>query len=307
MNKRTTPQEQYLIILGRLATEGDLLTTDLVIPKLKFVRFGEQLPPKPDRKKYLPHGSFFDRAKELQKLKLIKSKNSLQKSKRGDFISEHIITFFGFVELFRLAHGKYSLELLQCIKDFLPLIGDNLDDMNKVFSFEQIFDTFTTVCRNTKIIPEYNALNQGLLPPYSVQRQSKWAHHYNIEIKIPLVSSTFIMWDHLFIYGNKKNEKQIEQETFKVTGLINKMMIFAFYHELMMRCQRDDADSYGYPTPDAMKFVMETFRQNKIIVTIYLNYLQKIKLKQTKESKIIKEIEVSLPKKRPLFKKSDLQ
>ena len=285
--------DQYFTILKKMA-DGNYVERRIFESKL--VR-GKYRARDPEIETSVSHSSLFDRWNELLDINAIFEVKTIEKNKKGDYIKVGQITFLGVIKLLSLSHGKYLPDTFQSICSHFPFVSDYWEHLKSIYSGEQLFNTLTSVCKNTLIDVYFDPNNTPILvpiPPNLLFKKIKWLHLYHIEIKIPQLDVTHTITRSIFLKGNKKNSKEIRKETYKVFRIIRRMLICAFFHELLMRGSRFDDEFNEYPGGSRLNVVFDVIKANKILSRMYKDFLNEIEQKYNVEIDRIKEIRNSI-------------
>lgn len=298
-------KEGQFIILRKLMDGDKLASSSFEAPRTK-INISDIL--EEDRES-LPHSSALKRLSELIE------EGSIEAAKKNGK-KTYQITFYGFIKLLSLSHGRgFFPDIMEKITEYFFLLKDEFEFLIPVFTREQLFDTFTTICNNTKIEIFFDVRNRGKnsKPNYGVPgsvflRGIEWAHQYYIEINVRQLESTYLLRRHTTIYGKKE---EMVKKTMEVHNVIYGIIVSAFFFELLMRCQRFDEESREYNhNSELVGIIINRIGGNKILLPSYLEFVKHLESKHMAEGKVMFELKNSLSKvkiprlAKPLIKKT---
>lgn len=322
---RRDPDEEHFIILRKLASKGDLRRSDFEQPKLKIRGVKEELELRKNKSKYIPHSSLRLRLDELVESGSIVEQNSGEKSKQGLPIKEYYLTFFGFIKLLQLCESeKFYSDIFNNASRHIPKIicihMERLHGIN-MMSIEHLFFILVEVAKNTDIQIDFNPKSHAgtignriyQMPSSLLLDEVKWIHVHDVEIKIKLIENVYPFHRTFITSGKTRSKNEMKEKDGKVLGDINRMFIFGFVNELIMRCYRVD-DRFSrmdggskYITPDEAPFLLEVLRLDESIKKIYFENIDYILDQQWEETTTMKAVKKSLKSKRSLIPRKKLK
>lgn len=285
--------DQYFTILKKMA-DGNYVERRIFESKLVRSEYRAR---DPEIETSVSHSSLFDRWNELLDINAIFEVKTSVKNKKGDYIKVGQITFLGVIKLLSLSHGKYLPDIFQSIRSYFPFVSDYWENLKSIYSEKQLFNTLTSVCKNISIDVYFDLKNIPDLfpiPSSLLSNKIKWLHLYHVEVKIPQLDVTYTITRPIFLKGNRKNRKVIRKETYKAFRIIRRMLICAFFHELLMRGSRLDDEFDKYPGASRLIVVFDIIKGNKILSEMYKDFLKEIEQKYNVEIDRIKEIRNSI-------------
>lgn len=138
------------------------------------------------------------------------------------------------------------------------------------------------------------------LKPERIQDSTAWellkgkfgVKIYVVEITMnfPLFSHTII--EHIHIHAQKINGK-IKFLDSQAIVVINKIIICAFLHELVIRSSLVEYIKQGYPREKGKFLILHLLKQDNELGTVYKEFLDKIESQRRFEEDMIKEIRKS--------------
>ncbi len=281
-----------------MVTEHDILQRkDFETPKVKGKFLVEEMDAKAPKGEYVPHSTLISRLEELKKMSMIVEYDSGKRSKKKLPIKEYSITFLGLLKLFQLESDKKSLsDIWNKITVSSHLITYKRM-LEYIFTKKQLTDTLRSVYENVNI----NIITEPKKKSKSerIQDSTAWellkgkfgVKIYVVEITMnfPLFSHTII--EQILIHAQKINGK-IKFLDNQAVVVINKIIICAFLHELVIRSSLVEYVKRGYPREKG-KFLILHLKQDNELSTIYKGFLDKIENQRRFEEDIIKEIRKS--------------
>lgn len=316
---RRDPKEEQFLILRKLASGGELKRRDFEEPKRRLKEVKEKLEFGKNRSKYVPHSSLILRLDELVESHAIMKQNSGEESKKGLPIKEYYLTLFGFIRLLQLCEEeKFYSDIFKNSSRHLPkIIWFQIEKLLeiKMLSKEHLFFILVEIAKNTDIQIDFDPRNHPGIIGNRIYRMSssllmkdvKWIHVYDVEIKIKQIENVYPIHKTFITSGKTRSEKDKKQKDAKYMGDINKMFIFAFVNELIMRCYRLDGKYSKYITPDEAPFLLEILRFDNLLKRIYFDFVDDILYQQGIERDTILNVQKSLRSKRSLISRKKLK
>lgn len=316
---RRDPNEEHFLILRKLAIHREMRRGDFEEPRRRFKGVKEDLELGINRSKYIPHSSLRLRLDELSESNSVVEYNSGEKSKQGKPIMEYYLTFFGFIKLLQLCEKeKFYKDIFENSSRYLPkIIWIQMERLikSKMISKEHLFFILIEISKNTSILIDYFPKESaGIIgnrvyrfPSSLLNEKIKWVHVHDIEIKIKQIENIFPIHKTFITHGKTNSKKDMREKDFKFMGDINRLFIFAFVNELIMRCYRTDdrfSRSDGgtkYFTEDEVPFLLEALKIGESIKKIYFEHIEEILYRHGMELDTMKNIKKSLKSKRSLI------
>jgi hypothetical protein len=245
--------------------------------------------------------------------------NSGEKSKKGLAIKEYKITFFGFIKLLQLSKkNKFYLDIFKNSSKNIPIIiSSQIKKLleTKMFTESQLFFILVDIANNIDIQIDFKAKeNAGFIgdriyqmPSLLLIKEIKWIHVYDIEIKIKQIENEYILHKTFIASGKTRSKKDMELKDVEPHQEINKIFIFAFVNELIMRCYRTHEKYLGYITPNELPFLLEMLRSNNILKKIYFKNIDHVLEQQRIEQNVMMSAKKSLQSKRSLISRKKLK
>lgn len=312
---RTDPNEAHFLILRKLAHEEWLTRTSFEPPKPEKLYYMRQNQPKKSKilDKYIPHSTLISRLSELVHSNFIVKTDSGKLSKRKLPMMKYSLTFYGFIRLLQLCkEDQFYSDIFHNSEHFLPSVlvyqirslkSSKILDENKLFSilvdiakhfdtqidYDPRRDSGTTITRLFALSGKIHS------------KETKYVHVYNVFMKIRQINTDYNVERTFVASGN--TEEEIKLQDGEQIGRVNRMFIFAFVNELIMRCYRINNRYIGYPKPDEAIFLLEILRFNKILKQIYFEQVDEILYQQGIERDTILDVQKSLRSKRSLISK----
>ena len=277
----------------------------------------DELKGRKNREKYIPHSTLITRLKELVDSNLILETDSGILSKKKLSIMKYNITLYGFIRLLQLCEeDKFYLDIFQNSKIHSPSVIWNQIQMliqSKMLDKKQLFAILVDIAKNIDIQIDYNPRRSSgttISRPFFMSsslyfKEIKWVHVFNVLMKIRQINNDYNI-ERTFI-ASGKTEKEIRLQDGIQFIEINRMFIFAFVNELIMRCYRTDGKYAKYLTLDEAPFLLETLRFNKILKRIYFETVDDILYQQGIERDTILNVQKSLRSKRSLISRKKLK
>lgn len=322
--KRRDPKEEQFLILRKLASGGELERNDFE-EKRRFKGVKDELERGRNSSKYVPHSSLILRLDELVDLQSIVARESGKKSKKGLPMKEYYLTLFGFIRLLQLCKKEtFYKDIFENASRHLPkIIWFQIEKILgiKMISKEHLFFILVEISKDTDIQIDFNPKdNAGIIgnrvyrfSSSLLRKEIKWIHVYDVEIKIKQIENKYPFHKTFITSGKTKSQKDIKKKDFKVMGNINRMFIFAFVNELIMRCYRisdrfsKDQGKSKYPTTDEAPFLLEVLKLDESLKKIYFENIDYILDQQRTEQEIMINVKKSLKSKESLISKKRLK
>lgn len=287
------------IILRKLADGSKLHSTAFESPRYNDISNHESLDSR--NSDTLSHSSADKRLNELVKEGSIKAYNIDKKPKIRQR-KEYRITIYGFIKLLGLSHDRgFLADVMEKIPGQFFISSDDFEFLKPIFTEKLLFDTITAVCKNTKIVIDFDAKKKPKyiflgVPSTILTNGITWAHQYYIEIKVQHLESSYILKRFITIKGAKKDQTT---ETVKVFNTINGLINTTFFYELLMRCKRHGAEFSMYPhDPKIIKKIINRLSEITYLQPYHIKFLKHMKLKHDAETEIIDEFRSSLDNKK---------
>ncbi len=252
----------------------------------------------------ISHSSLVDRWNELLETSAIFNVKTSEKNKRRDPLVVGHITFFGVIKLLSISNESDLQNIFQSVHSHFPFVSDYWEHLKSVYTEEQLFQTLTSVCKNTSIEIDFDPRRRKQDPkrPYTkfgitadlLSKEIKWVHLYRVEIKIPHSDFSHTITRTIFLKGDKNSKKMIRKETYSVFSTIRKIIVCAFFHELLMRGFRYDDESAEYPAGSRLNIVYEVIKANKLLLSWYQNFLREIEVGFSREMDGVAKIKNSI-------------
>jgi hypothetical protein len=316
---RRDPNEENFLILRQLASKNSQKRRDFEEPKRKFKGVKDELEGGDNRFKFIPHSSLILRLEKLVESCAIIEQNSGEKSKKGLIIKEYKLTFFGFIKLLQLCKkNKFYSDIFKNSSKNIPIIiSFQIKKLleSKIFTEPQLFFILVDIANNIDIQIDFKAKeNAGIIgdriyqmPSLLLIKEIKWVHVYDIEIKIKQIENEYILHKTFIASGKTRSKKDMEQNDLEPHQEINKIFMFAFVNELIMRCYRTHEKYLGYMTPDELPFLLEMLRSNDILKKNYFKNIDHVLEQQRIEQNIMLGAKKSLKSKRSLISRKKLK
>lgn len=322
---RRDPNDEQFLILRKLASNRQLRRGDFEQPKPTIKGIKDELELGRNKSKYIPHSSLILRLNELIKSQSIIELDSGEKSKKGLVIKEYYLTFFGFIKLLQLCEKEKFYEdiFLNASKHIPKIIWFQIEKLIEIemVSKEHLFFILIEIAKNTDLQIDFTPRdNAGIIgnrvyrfPSSLLDKKIKWIHVYDIEIKIKQIENTYPLRRTFITSGKTKSQKDMKEKDSKFMGEINRMFVFAFVNELIMRCYRindrfskTDEDS-KYITPDEAPFLLEVLKLDESLKRIYFEHIDYVLDQQRIEQETMINVKKSLKSKRSLISKKNLK
>lgn len=305
--------------MRQLASKREQKRRDFEEPKRKFKGVTEELERGKNRSKYIPHSTLILRLEKLLESHVIVEQNSGEKSKKGLPIKEYYLTLFGFIRLLQLCEKETFYEDIfnNCSRYLPKIIWFQIERLLeiKMFSKEHLFFILIEVAKNTDIQIDFNPKNnRGFIgtrlyqiPSSLLKKDIKWIHVHDIEIKIKQIKNVYPLRRTFTTYGKTNSKKEMKEKDSKHLGEINRLFIFAFVNELIMRCYRlEDRFSrkdggLKYITSDETPFLLEVLKLDEFLKKIYFEHIGEISYQQSIEQNTMINVKKSLKNKRSLI------
>lgn len=316
---RREPDEENFLILRQLASKREQTRTDFEEPPRKIKGIKDELDLGKNRSRYIPHSSLILRLKKLVESRAIIEQNSGKTSKKGLPIMKYSLTFFGFIKLLQLCEREeFHNDIFENASVYIPkIIWFQIEQLleHEMMSKEHLFFILVEVAKNTDIQidldPKDHAGTIGnrvyRFPSSLLAKEIRWIHIHDIEIKIKQIQNVYSLHRTFITYGKARSKKDMQEKNSKTLGDINKMFIFAFTHELIMRCYRTDdrfSKSDGnmkYPTYDEAPYLLEFLKLNESLKNIYLTNIDYILDQQRIEQETMTNVTKILKTKKSLI------
>jgi hypothetical protein len=249
----------------------------------------------------------------------IVEQNSGEKSKKGLPIKEYYLTFFGFIKLLQLCEKeKFYEDIFKNSSRHLPkIIWFQIEKLLeiKMVSEEHLFFILVEIAKNTDIQIDFDAKNNAgsignriyRMPPILLMNEIKWIHVYDVEIKIKQIENTYPLHKTFITSGKTKLKKDMKQKDLKSILDINKIFIFAFVNELILKSYRINERYPKYIVPDEIPFLLEVLRFDETIKRIYFENITDILEQNRSEEDIMSNIKKSLQSKKSLISHKKLK
>lgn len=298
--QRRSKEEEYKTILRKLIKSQGLTRKDFEAPKVKGKSYVDKLDSKLRKEDFVPHSSLIDRLNELVKLEVIEEFYSGNISKKGLPIMEYEITWLGTIFLLQLCdESKYLPNILPNISN-IPHIWLAVKSLTKVFSKKQIFETLVSVAKNIRIEIEKDPLNQkireGWLPGLTAWELLKGKNGikiYFLELRLNHGRSSHLIRERFSVFGEKRHGKIVFPNVRHEIKII-KLFSVSFFHELILRCTRDEIKYLKYPREIGRKLVLMRLSHYKEMKDEYVELLEKVETAREQESIMIKNIKKAL-------------
>lgn len=320
--KRRDPKEEQFLILRKLASGGELERNDFE-EKRRFKGVEEELERGRNSSEYVPHSSLILRLEELVDLQSIVARDSGKKSKKGLPMKEYYLTLFGFIRLLQLCKKEtFYKDIFENASRHIPkIIWFQIERLLKIkmLSKEHLFFILVEIAKNTDIQIDFNPKdNAGIIgnrvykfSSSLLSEKIKWIHVHDVEIKIKQIENVYPLHKTFITYGKTKSKKDMKEKDSKFIGEINRMFIFAFVHELIMRCYRindrfskKDGD-VKYVTSDEAPFLLEVLKLDESLKRIYFENIDYILDQQRIEQETMMDVKKYLKSKKSLISKKD--
>ncbi len=291
-----TKEEEYLIILKKLAKNGPQTRPDFERPRFKANTVFSGIESVPEKDDFIPHSTLIDRLKDLIEIEAIEEFDSGKKSKKKLPIMEYDISLLGIIKMLQLCNEhEFQSDILPNIYR-LSIIWYFVKPLTKVFSRTQIYETLVHVCKNTTVVIEKDPMKVDLtkyhiplISAYDLLKGKNGIKTFIIESKVDQLHSSCLLTNKFSAYGKKLKEKVIFSNI-KPISEINNIVTAMFFHELIFRCSNPSYLSKKYPF-QGKRILLQWINSEKQFKTIYSNFLQKIKNQQLEENQILFEIE----------------
>lgn len=316
---RRNPDEENFLILRQLASKREQIRTDFEEPPRKFKGVKAELERGKNRPLYIPHSSLILRLEKLLESHAIIEQDSGKISKKGLPIKKYSLTFFGFIKLLQLCKKEeFHNDIFENASVYIPkIIWFQIERLleHKMMSKEHLFFILVEVAKNTDIQIDLDPKeNAGIIgnriyrfPSSLLAKEIKWVHIHDIEIKIKQIQNVYPFHRTFITHGKTTSKIDMQAKDSKHMGDINKMFIFAFTHELIMRCYRID-DRFStrdgnimYPTPDGAPYLLEFLKLNESLKRIYLTNIDYILDQQIIEQETMTTVKKILYSKKSLI------
>jgi len=291
--KWKTRNEEYIIMLNKLA-DG------LILEREDFKKSENQ-------DNAIPHTSVIHRLKELESKHFVKQLKFNRRAKTGLPIPRYKLTLEGFIELFRLVNQKDQVDVTSKIEKFIPILSSEFEYLNEVVSDEQLLEILSLVCTNITInVTEYHkndlkTTNSVIVFPASLLLENIGSVKlYEIKIVIPLHGTDFSISEKIFL-SRRKREKDYSQMS-KPELVIKKLLIFAFFHELLRRINQPYFERKK-TRRFAETWVLEGIRSNKIFNAIFSKNLVRLERAFSDDVNQMRKVRSIISQKKPLFVK----
>lgn len=303
---RTDPNETHFLILRKLAHGKSLERTAFEAPKLEKLYHMRQkeTPQTKISDQYIPHSTLITRLEELVDSHFILEINSGKKSKKQLPIMEYRLTLYGFIRLLQLCKEKeFYSDLFQNSEHYLPSVIVNqirLLIKSKIFGIKQLFLLLVDVAKKIDIQIDFEPRRDSgstitrpfLLSGKENSSKTKYVHVFSVFMKIRQIHSDYNV-ERTFV-SSGKTEQEIKLQDGEHILRINRMFIFAFVNELIMRCYRINDRHKEYPRPDEAVFLLEILRLDNTIKQIYFEQIDEILYQQEIERDTILDVQKSL-------------
>ena len=278
-----------------------------------------------NRSKYIPHSSLILRLGKLIESHAIVEQNSGEKSKQGLPMKEYYLTFFGFIKLLQLCEKeKFYKDIFENASRHIPkIIWFQIEKFLhiKMLSKEHLFFILVEIAKNTDVQIDFNPKDSGgfigdricQIHSSLLKKDIKWIHVHDVEIKIKQIVNTFPLRRTFVTSGKTNTKKDMKEKDSKFMIDLNRVFIFAFVNELIMRCYRiDDRFSRSdgnvkYVTSDEVPFLLEVLKLNDPLKRIYFENIDHILEQQRTEQDILMNVKKSLKSKRSLISSRKLK
>jgi len=303
---RRTKDQEYFIILRKLALVEELKRGDFEFPKVKGKAISQSLDPIVPHDSYVPHSSLIDRLTELKEIESIDVFDSGLRSKKNLPILEYAITSLGMIKLFQLCKETDLLSDVWTNMSRLPYLLMYRRTLKNYFKKKQLFDTLVTVCKNIKI--EIDNEPQKFTPGKfymgvtvsDLLEGKKGIKVYYVFLTVKHNNFVSTVFKRYPVYAKKDHKGRIRFMIAPAYVGINKFVTCAFFHELILRCSNIDFADKGYPL-EGKVVVMEILRRDKDLGATYLDFLQTIEWQRNREKKLLDEIKTKISRKRSLL------
>ncbi len=309
---RRTVEQEYFIILRKLASADSLKRADFELPKVKGKTVSEYFDPKVSQDSYVPHSSLIQRLNELKQMEVVDEYDSGLKSKKNLPIMEYCITVLGTIKLLQLCDetkflqdvwsNSYHLSYLLPTRKFLTQgLGKKLK-----FRKKQLFHTLVSVCKNIKIKidndPGYSKPNiDSWVSASELLQGKKGLKVYHVFLTVRHGDFSYTVWERIPAYAKENHKGEIRFVDIPAYMKINELVSCAFFHELILRCSSIEFVRHGYPQMGKY-LLMEYLRRDKDLKRFYLDFIDRIERKRFPERKLIDEIKIRISQKRSLLK-----
>lgn len=291
--KWKTKNEEYFIILNKLSDGAILERVDFEKPN--------------NQDDAIPHTSVIYRLEELESKHFVLKLKSNRRSYPGKLIPRYKITLEGFIELFRLPKPNDQINLISKIGKFIPPLASEFYYLKEVCTYEQLLEIFSSVCTNITIgrtefhKKDLKNKNSVIGVPGSLLLENiESVKRYEIHVKIPIQGTDFIIREELFLHRRKR--KRDYSQSLKPDLVIRKLIIFAFFHELLQRINQPNFERKT-TRRFAETWVFETIRSNKIFNFIFSKNLERLERAFSNEVNQMREVRSIISQKKPLFVK----
>ena len=303
---RTDPNEAHFLILRKLAHGKSLKRTTFEVPKPKKLHYMRQkeTPPTKISDQYIPHSTLITRLEELVSSNFILELDSGNKSKKQLPIMEYRLTFYGIIRLLQLCkEDEFYPDVFRNSEHYLPIVIVNQIQLlikSKIFGIKQLFSLLVDVAKKFDIQIDYEPRRDSgstitrpfLLSGKENSSKTKYVHVFSVFMKIRQIHSDYNV-ERTFV-SSGKTEQEIKLQDGGHILRINRMFIFAFVNELIMRCYRINDRHKEYPRPDEAIFLLEILRFNPILKQIYFEQVDEILYQQGIERDTILDVQKSL-------------
>lgn len=281
--KKQSKESAYFIILKKLLKSQFTLTRSDFEQKRKKLTFDE-VPQKKSRER-VSHSSLILRLEELKIMEAIKEIKSGKRAKTGLSIPAYHLTFIGMIKLLQLCdEKKFNSDIFNNLR-YLILI--QYPPIKKMFSNKQIFETLVRIAKNTTIIVERGTENNEsrfqelfelgfmqFMTASELLADKKDKIIYYIAIKRHYSNFSYVLRERIPVYRVRRENKT----SLNIDAIVkmNKMVTYAFYDELIQRCNDLEDFPEKYIGKNGIVQLCGIIHRHPILKELFLDHSRKI-------------------------------